>query len=105
MTWRFRAILAGGYWLFTILIFFWVKYAGWDVTTDGALPIAGVTLPWSLLVMAMTSSAISTPARDLVQTLISPTGTFVLFPVICGGLNAATLYGLMTLIRQKRRRN
>jgi hypothetical protein len=42
------AIIAVSYWLFTMLKFFVMRRAGWDVTTDGGLLVAAVTLSWSL---------------------------------------------------------
>ena len=97
------AIIAVSYWLFTMFVFFVLRGTGWDVTTDGGLCLLMVTLPWSLVVGAMTSSASSAPAQSLLQSLISPTGMFVLLPVISGELNALTIYGLLMALGRRKK--
>jgi hypothetical protein len=92
---RTPAMIAVGYWLFTMLVFFGLQNAGMDMIGTGGIPMAVLTLPWSLLVIAMTSSASSAPALSLLHSPTSPVRTFVLFPVICGGLNALAIYGLL----------
>jgi hypothetical protein len=50
----------------------------------------------------MTTSVSSASTNALLQAFISPSGTFLLFPVVCGGLNAVMIYGLLSAIERKR---
>jgi hypothetical protein len=54
------------------------------------------------LVIAMTTSVSSASTNALLQPFISPSGTFLLFPVVCGGLNAVMIYGLLSAIERKK---
>jgi hypothetical protein len=99
---RTALAIAAAYWLLTLVVFFAMQVDGFDMLGEGALLIAGVTVPWSLLVIAMTSSASSAPSGTLLRPFISPIGTFVLFPVVCGGLNAIAIFWLMSAVKRWR---
>ena len=97
------AKIALGYWTAVVLVFFMMLGAGFDMIGDGAIPVAAMTAPWSLLVIGMVTSPVP-PHPAVLQSCISTVGTFVIFPVICGGVNACLLFGLFSVVESRRRR-
>jgi hypothetical protein len=71
---------------------------------SGAIPIAGLTLPWSVLMMMAHPSLPADPSRPYHDPLVSSLGTFILLPLICGGLNAIAIYLLVGAIQRRRGR-
>jgi hypothetical protein len=98
------ALVALSYWLLTILIFFVLQHAGWDMIGEGAIPIAALTLPWSMLVILAHPSLPPDPSRPYHDPLVSSLGTFILFPLICGGVNTLALYWIVGAVQRRRRR-
>jgi hypothetical protein len=99
------AKIAAGYWAAVLVVFLSMQAAGFDMIGNGAIPVAAVTAPWSLLVIAATSSTSSTPSQALLRPFISTVGTFLIFPALCGGLNAVLIFTLGTAIQRRRHRN
>jgi len=99
------AKIAAAYWGGVLLVFLGLQVAGFDMVGNGAIPVAALTAPWSLLAIAATSSLVSAPSQALLRPLISPVGTFLIFPVLCGGLNAALVFVLVSAIRRRRSRS
>jgi hypothetical protein len=95
------AAVAGAYWGLVLAASVVLRLSGADMIGTGALPIAALTVPWSLLAIAVGSSA--TP--DQLSPLVSPLGTFIVFPVLCGGLNAVLIVVAWSAIRRRRRHN
>ena len=96
---RYRKIIAVLYWLFAA----WVYFAGLhDPNNEGGIPSVIITLPWSLLMLGIGASLDSIPLfRPLFDSLATNAGNFLMFPFICGGLNAAIIYGAFSLRRRK----
>lgn len=91
-----RMAIAGGYWAALMVASFAMWGGGW-VIGEGSVLIVALTLPSSFFLLeAFNSFPLSGPTSDLVH---STGGMFVLFPLVCGGLNALLLYGLFSLIR------
>src|SRR5579864_3927264 len=92
-----RRLAAYLYWLFTMLVFIVDKY---NPTEDFGIPVLVVTLPWSVLAGIVYSLLQSVqflqPVFNLLHgNLILYTAfEFIVFPVLCGGLNAAIIYGV-----------
>jgi hypothetical protein len=101
---RTAALVAGGYWLLAIAAFLILQGAGFDMIGSGAIPVAALTLPWSALMIMAHPSLPPDPSRPYHDPLVSSLGTFVLLPLICGGLNAFTLYWLVTAVQRWRKR-
>jgi hypothetical protein len=91
------AKLAVVYWIIVILAFFAVQWAGFDMISIGAIPMAALTAPSSLLAMAITTSLPEAILRPLTSTV----GTFFVFPVVCGGLNAILIFLLGLAIQHR----
>jgi hypothetical protein len=88
LAWKKPAKIALGYWTGVSLLFLVMQAAGFDMIADGAIPVVGLTAPWSLLAIGLISSIGSDPPQALLSLTISPVGTFLILPVLCGGLNA-----------------
>jgi hypothetical protein len=102
---RVGALVAGGYWVLTIVAFLMLQLAGFDMLGTGAIPMAVLTAPSSVLMMMAHPSLHLDPTRPYYDPLVSSLGTFVLLPLVCGGLNASILYWLVSVIQRRRRRN
>lgn len=98
------AKIAAAYWIFVLLVFFALQATGFDMIASGAIPLAALTIPWSLLVMAATSSISSVPSQTLFQPFISTVGTFLIFAIGCGGLNAVFIFVLVSALERRQRR-
>ena len=99
------AKIAAAYWLAVLLTFFAMQRAGFDMIGDGAILIAAMTAPWSLLAIGLTTSLSSPASRSLLHPFISTIGTFVVFPVICGGLNFILIFTVGSAIQRRPRRS
>ena len=88
-----------------LLTFFAMQRAGFDMIGNGAISIAAMTAPWSLLAIALTTSLSSAASQSLLHPFISTIGTFVVFPVVCGGLNVILIFILGSAIQRRRRRS
>ena len=99
------AKIAAAYWIVVLLVFFCLQAAGFDMIASGAIPLAALTIPWSLLVMAATSSMSSVPSQTLLQPFISTVGTFLIFPIVCGSLNAVLIFVLLSALERRRHRD
>lgn len=98
---RYRKLVAGVYWLFTALVYVVGLY---QQNNEGGIPSVIVTLPWSVLVLGTDALLDSTGLfRPLLGWLATTAGNFLMFPVICGGLNAALIYGVGSLTRRRRK--
>jgi hypothetical protein len=82
-----------------------LQLAGFDMIGTGAIPIAVLTAPSSVLMMMAHPSLHLDPTRPYYDPLVSSLGTFVLLPLVCGGLNATILYWLVSVIQRRRHRN
>jgi hypothetical protein len=91
------------YWIIVLSAFGVLQGAGFDLAGEGATPIVLLTVPWSLLLIngSLSSSAGFSP--QVIHKLESVLGIFVLFPILCGGLNAAVLFGLVSMVQKRRR--
>jgi hypothetical protein len=99
---RTAATAACGYLALTIAVFIALQVTGWDMIGPGAIPVAVLTAPWSALVIMAHPSFHPDPARPMYDPLVSSLGTFVLFPITCGGLNAITLYWVIRVVQRRR---
>jgi hypothetical protein len=99
------AKIAAAYWIAVLLVFFAMQRAGFDMIGDGAIPIAVLTAPWSLLAIAATSSLSSALSQALLRPFVSTVGTLLVFPVVCGGLNAILIFVLGSAIQRRRNRS
>jgi len=98
------AKIAAGYWIIVWLAFFAMQRAGFDMNGSGAIPVAALTAPWSVLVIALGSSPWSAQHQSAFHAIESPLGTFVIFAILCGGLNAALLLTLPSAFQRARKR-
>ena len=89
---RIRFWMGWLYWLLVLFTFVALRYAdpGWD---EGGIPLVLLGLPWSLAIILLVGG-LSTlvPAAD--QTIPFEAMNFLLFVIVCGGLNAALLIGI-----------
>lgn len=86
--------IAGCYWALIIVVCS-LFFAGSDIKGIGAIPVAALTLPSSLFLFFFTQPMV----RD------TALGNFVVFPLLCGGLNAffifAVVYAIQRLLSSK----
>ena len=99
-------MIAGAYWIAVLMAFFRMQHAGYDMIGTGALLIAYLTAPCSLLSFAIANSISLGPGEaQFRQFLTSDSATFVIFPVFGGGLNAALIFALASAIQRYHRRS
>jgi hypothetical protein len=101
---RIAALVAGSYWVLMIMAFLLLQLAGLDMIGHGAILIAMLTLPSSVLMLLAHPSLPPDPSRPYHDPLASSFATFVLFPLICGGVNAFAIYWLVSTIQRRRHR-
>ncbi len=87
-----------------IVAFLILRLAGFDMIGHGAIFIAALTMPSSVLMLLAHPSLPPDPARPYHDLLASSIATFVLFPLICGGVNALAIYWLASMIQRRRHR-
>jgi hypothetical protein len=100
---RAGIVVSGGYWALVILAYLVLKLKGADMTAMGAL--------WSLL-LTIPSSIFTTGLASIPHNLYQPDpgplsssfGTFILLPLISGGVNAVAIYWLVSAFRRWRSR-
>jgi hypothetical protein len=90
------AKIAAGYWLVVSLLFFVMEFADFDM--GAGVPVAVLTVPWSLLATAF---GMSHPSAT--QPFVSPAGNFAIFVVLCGGLNAILIFVLFSALQRRRK--
>jgi hypothetical protein len=97
--------IAGAYWTFVTAAFLVLLSARFYLIGEGAIPIAFVTFPESVVAIWVYSWLRPDPTGPY-YTLInySALGTFVVFPLISGGLNSLALYWLTTVVQRWRQR-
>src|SRR5690349_13317462 len=92
---RHRKLIAVAYWIFVALVYIVGLY---QANNEVGVPTVVVTLPWSIFMLLgvgfIDSIGVS---RPLLQWLTTAAGNFVMFPLLCGGVNAALIYGLGNL--------
>lgn len=96
--------LALGYWAVVCVSFGAMQAAGFDMIASGAIPIVALTLPWSLIVMTMTSSASFPAGQSSTSSITSAAGMFVILAILCAGLNAIAIFGLLSALQKRRNR-
>jgi predicted PurR-regulated permease PerM len=103
---RAGLLLGGGYWALTIMVFLILQSTESNTIIPEALRIAAaLTLPWSVLMLTVAGPILLPhPARPYYDPLASSLGTFILLPLICGGLNAIVIYWLVSIIQRRRHR-
>ncbi len=79
------------YWLFAAIAFLLNFFVGFFLT-----------LPWSYLVISLRMRLAA--SNSLVAFVNSKEGGFLVFPVLCGGLNILVLFALMKLLISKAER-
>jgi hypothetical protein len=95
MTKRMRIGAAVVCWSVPLLSFVAAPHAGPD-DKSGAVLIVVTTLPWSFIVLASLSVMESIPVlRPVVGALATGFGNFLVFPLLCGGINALILYSVL----------
>ncbi|MEO8658950.1 MAG: hypothetical protein ABI693_10795 [Bryobacteraceae bacterium] len=87
---RFRGPIAIVYWLFVLYVYVGLRYADRG-QAEGGIPLVVVCLPWSIPVLFVGSIALIIPGLDHIVPLEA--ANFIMFVVICGGLNAALILG------------
>jgi hypothetical protein len=84
-----RKIIAILYWLFVCSVFI--------RGVDGLVTVF-LTLPWSILVLGIVALLDSIPLfAPFFKWLTTDTANFLMVPFLCGGLNAALIFGLSSL--------
>ena len=84
---RNAAAIALGYWAFAALVFIWDTVFG--SPNSFGFPFIFVTLPWSLPIGFLQELVPEAVLRRLGHSTLS---TFIMSPLIAGGLNAAMIY-------------
>jgi hypothetical protein len=69
-------LVAGGYWVLTIVAFLILQIIGFDIIGSGAIVIAALTLPWTVLMMMAHPSLPADSSRPYHDPLVSSVGTF-----------------------------
>lgn len=87
---RFRLPLAVTYWLLVVFVYAGLPYVDRALAEDGIL-LAAVSLPWSLLVLLVATTISTIPGVG--RVLLTEGGNFLMFVVVCGGLNMALIIG------------
>ena len=100
---KIAAVFAGSYWALTITAFLILQLAGFDMIGPGAVFIALLTVPLSVLMFLAHPSLTLDPVRPDHNLLASSIGTLILLPLICGGVNALAIYWLVGAIQRRRR--
>jgi hypothetical protein len=95
---------AAGYWWVTIGAFLVIQNSGLDVVGFGGILVWAVTLPSSVLIFAAGPVLRPDPNPPYDSPVLHPLGIFVLFPLICGGLNSVLIYWLVGAIQRRRGR-
>jgi hypothetical protein len=81
--------IAGCYWALIIVVCS-IFFSGSDIRGIGAVPVAALTLPSSLFLYFLTQPMLRDTAR----------ANFVLFPLLCGGLNAFFIFAVVYVIQR-----
>ena len=98
---RQRKLIAALYWIFAAFVYIVGLH---DPNNEGGIPSVIVTLPWSVFVLGIGASLDSIPLfRPFFNSLATAFGNFLMFPFLCGGINAAIISGVRNL--RFRRRN
>lgn len=102
---RMPTKVAAVYWMIVLILFFVLQSSGADMIGTGAVLVGLLTVPSSALVIAVTSSSAFDASQATLQPFISSFGTFLILPVLCGGLNAALIFMLVAWIQRRRHRS
>ena len=94
MKWERGKIFALSYWALTFAAFL----ANYLIRNSEGVPSLVATFPWSLILLAILPLD-SSPLTHLLETDL---GNFLMFPVLCGGLNALLIYALFRAIEGRR---
>jgi len=90
MKWKRGTIFAVSYWAFTFAAFL----ANYLIRNSEGYPSLLATFPWSLILLAF----LPLDSSRLTDVLGTDLGNFLMFPVLCGGLNALLIYALFRTI-------
>jgi hypothetical protein len=90
MKWERKTVAAGVYWALTFMAF----GANYLIRDSEGFPIVVATFPWSLLLLEI----VPLHPSPLAHFLETDLGNFLMFPVLCGGLNAMVIYALLRVI-------
>jgi hypothetical protein len=85
-------------------VFFAMQGAGFDMIGSGAIPVAVLTAPWSVLMIALGSSPWSAQHQAALRALESPLVAFAVLAILCGGLNATLILTLPSAFQRVRKR-
>lgn len=93
---RIRLWMGVLYWFLVLFTFVGLPYAdpGW---AEGGIPLVLLGLPWSIAVILLVGG-LSTLATAVNQTIPLEAINFLLFVIVCGGLNAAWLIGIRRVL-------
>jgi hypothetical protein len=86
MKWERGTIFAVSYWALTFAAFL----ANYLIRNSEGYPSLLATFPWSLILLAV----LPLDSSRLTHILGTDLGNFLMFPVLCGGLNALLIYAL-----------
>jgi len=95
MKWDRKTIATGTYWLFAFAAFF----ANYLIRNSEGYPSVLATFPLSLIVLEI----VPLDQSPLANFLGTGLGNFLMFPVLCGGLNAFLIYALLKVIESARK--
>ena len=101
---RAAVLVAASYWLSVFALFFALEGFGVDIAGPGALPVIAYTAPWSLgVVLVQSNMAFDGNFAEMAAPLgtSSPLETFLVAPLLCGGLNALSIAVIWSLIQKK----
>jgi len=94
--------IAGLYWVLVVSAFFTLRYWGFDMTGAGYTAMSLLTAPWSLFALLALAAVEALPyGATVLAPLNSPAGTFILFPLACGGLNVVLILTVGSTINRK----
>lgn len=96
---RARIIVATVYLLLLVSVFVGLAYAdpGW---AEGGIPLVVLGLPWSLPVLLIAAGISAIPGVD--RIMATEGGNFLMFVVVCGGLNTTLILGISKVRRLMR---
>lgn len=88
---RSRIPLAVTYWLLVLFVYAGLPYVD-PALAEGGILLVGVSLPWSIPVLLVATAISAIPG--VARVLPTEGGNFLMFVVICGGLNMALIIGV-----------
>ncbi|GEM_PF-5031435 len=97
--------IAGIYWVLVLAVFFFSQRLGLNMTGHGSVPVILLTMPWSLFALLTWQLVELLPyGAEMLRPLNTALGMCVMFPVMCGGLNAILILATASAVQRRQRR-